>query len=297
MDSSEAIAVFKLAVAMVILGYASVSDLKTRKASNLLWIALSAIGIIMIPVTIAQDGLPAGYLLILIPIIAVLSDVFWDVEGASLLARSAPMVKYGIAISATVVLAVMWADDGEFQSLLAVPIVMLLVILLYMVDVIRGGADAKALISVAVLFPTYPVFANLPLIAAESDMLQTVIPFTFSLLVNAALLVVFLPLAFLIMNLCRKDLLFPQMFLGYRMDGAQAVKKHVWLMERIEDGKHVLYSRPKLEEDLRREIALLTESGHSDVWVTPKIPFIVPIFASLVLTAFIGNPFFLLFGF
>ena len=297
MDSSETIAVVKLAAAMIILGYASLSDLRTRKAPNLLWIVLSVIGVVMIIVTIAQDGLPIGYLLVLVPIVAILSDVFWEVKGSSLLARSAPLVKYGVAISATVVLAATWANEGDFQSLLAVPIVMLLVILLYMVDVIRGGADAKALISIAIVFPSYPVFAGIPLIATESDILETVIPFTFSVLVNAALLVVFLPLAFLIMNLCRKDLKSPQMFLGYRTDGAKAIGKHVWLMERIEDGKHVFYSRPKLEEDLAKEISLLRERGRSEVWVTPKIPFIVPIFASLVITAIVGNPFFLLFGF
>ena len=98
-------------------------------------------------------------------------------------------------------------------------------------------------------------------------------------------------------NLMRKDLLFPQMLLGYRMEGTEAIGKHVWLMERIEGGRRVLFSRPKQEEDLRKEVELLRSHGHTRVWITPKIPFIVPIFISLVLTAFIGNPFFLLFGF
>lgn len=297
MESSEAIAVLKLAAAMTILGYASLSDLRTRKASNLFWIVLSAIGVVMIPISIMVEELPIGYLLILVPIIAILSDVFWDVERASVLSRSAPFIKYAIAIAATVALGATWASEGDFQSLLAVPILMLLIILLYMLDVIRGGADAKALISIAIVFPSYPVVANLPLIVSESETLQTVIPFTFSVLVNAAILVVFLPLAFLVVNLYRKDMLFPQMFLGYRMEGVEAVRKHVWLMERVEDGKRVLYARPKMEEDLPKEIGALNAHGHAEVWVTPKIPFIVPIFVSLVLTALIGNPFFLLFGF
>lgn len=297
MDSSEAIAVFKLAAAITILGYASLSDLRTRRASNSLWMALSAIGAVLIPLAIVIDELPVEYVLILVPIIAILSDVFWDTDGSSKIARMSPFVKYGIAIAATVVLGIVWAGEEEFQTLLAVPIVMLLVILLYMVDVIRGGADAKALISLAIVFPSYPVFSSMPLIATESDILQTMVPFTFSVLVNAALLVVFLPLAFLVMNAMRRDLLFPQMFLGYRMDGVEAVEKHVWLMERIEEGRRVLFSRPKQEEDLRREVELLRSHGHVRVWITPKIPFIVPIFVSLVITAFIGNPFFLLFGF
>lgn len=297
MDSSETIAVFKLAAAMAVLGYASLSDLRTRKASNFFWIALSAIGVVMIPISIMVEELPISYALILVPIIAILSDVFWDVQGISALARSAPFIKYGIAIVATMALGAAWAGEGDFQSLLAVPILMMVIILLYMLDIIRGGADAKALISIAIVFPSYPVVANLPLIVSESDILQTVIPFTFSVLVNAAILVVFLPLAFLIVNMYRKDLLFPQMFLGYRMEGGEAALKHVWLMERVEDGKHVLYTRPKIEEDLSKEIGALKAHGHARVWITPKIPFIVPIFVSLVLTALIGNPFFLLFGF
>ncbi|UCE91639.1 MAG: hypothetical protein JSV90_00305 [Methanobacteriota archaeon] len=296
-DSSEAVAVIKLAAAIAILGYASISDLRTRRASNWFWIALSAIGVAMIPVTVAVEDMSMSYLLILIPILAVLSDVFWDAESSSALARSAPFIKYGLAIVATAALGVAWGDEGDFQSLLIVPIVMLLIILLYMLDVIRGGADAKALISISIVFPSYPVVASMPLITSESEVLQTVVPFTFSVLVNAALLVVFLPLAFLLINLIRRDLLFPQMFLGYRTDGRDALRRHVWLMERIVDGKRVLYSRPKTEEDLRREIDLLKDHGHLRIWVTPKIPFIVPIFISLILTALIGNPFFLLFGF
>ncbi len=286
----------RLSAAIAILGYASILDLRTRRAPNFLWIILSAVGVMMIVVGILVDHAPNEYLLVLIPILVILSDVFWYAEGSSALARSAPFIKYAIAVVAIGALAAAWADDGYFQNLLAVPIMMMLIVLMYILDVIRGGADAKALMALSIVFPVYPVIAGFPLIGAHGDMLQTIVPFTFSVLVNAAILVVFAPLVFLAVNLYRRDLRFPQMLLGVRMEGSEATGKHVWLMERIEEGKHVLYTRPKMEEDLPKEITLLGSYGHSRIWVTPKIPFIVPISISVILTTFIGNPFFLLFG-
>lgn len=289
-------AALRLAAAIAVLGYASLLDLRTRRAPNFLWMILSTIGILMIVVAIAIDDAPVEYSLILIPILVILSDVFWDSEGTSAIARNAPLLKYSVAIISVVVLAMVWGSDEYFQNLLAVPVLMVLVVLMYMLDLIRGGADAKALISLSILFPTYPTIAEFPLVALENDLLETIVPFTFSVLVNAAILVVFIPLAFLGMNLYRRDLRFPQMFLGIRMDGESAKDRHVWLMERIEDGERVFYSRPKMKEDLGKEIGMLKQEGHSKVWVTPKIPFIIPISVSVILTAFIGNPFFMLFG-
>lgn len=290
-------AALRLSAAIAILGYASILDLRTRRAPNFLWIILSAIGVIMIVVDVLVDHAPIEYLLVLIPILVILSDVFWDAEGPSAIARSAPFIKYGIAIVTIGVLGVAWVDDGYFQNLIAVPILMMLIVLMYILDIIRGGADAKALMALSVVFPVYPIIAGFPLIGTHGNLLQTIVPFTFSVLVNAAILVVFVPLVFLVMNLYRRDLRFPQLLLGVMMNGSEVRDKHVWLMERIEDGKHVLYTRPKIDEDLMKEITLLSRQGHSRVWVTPKIPFIVPISISVILTAFIGNPFFLLFGF
>ncbi|HUV61801.1 MAG TPA: A24 family peptidase C-terminal domain-containing protein [Thermoplasmata archaeon] len=296
MTPQEGLAVLQLAVATAILGYASVLDLRTRRVSNASWIALSVIGVAILPIRVVIDEAPVEFLLIMIPILAILSDVFLDSDGDSALSRYSPLLKYGVAVVATVALGMTWADDEYFRHLLAIPIVMIVVVVLYMLDMIRGGADAKALIALAVLFPVYPMIAGLPLIAG-SEALQTFFPFALAVLVNAAILVVFLPIVFLVMNLARGDLKFPQIFVGYRMPIDVIADEHVWLMERIVNGSHVFYTRPKVEEDLKLELARLSERGVSRVWVTPKIPFIVPMLAGLILTAVVGNFLFLFFSF
>ncbi len=296
MTPQEGLAVLQLAVAISILGYASVLDLRTRRVSNASWIILSIVGVALLPIRIIIDEEPAEFLLVAIPILAILSDVFWDSDNDSALSRYSPLLKYGIAVATTVVLGMMWANDEYFRHLLAIPIVMILVVILYMLDMIRGGADAKALIALAVLFPVYPLIAGLPIISG-SEALQTLFPFALTVLVNAAILVVFLPVVFLVMNITRGDLKFPQIFVGYRMPIEGIEGEHVWLMERIVDGEHVFYTRPKVEEDLKVELARLKEREVSRAWVTPKIPFIVPMLASVILTAVVGNFLFLFFSF
>lgn len=294
MDSQEAIAAIQLTAAVAVLGYASVLDLRTRRAPNALWIALSTLGVVLLPIRIVVDDEPIEYAIILIPVLAILADVFWDESGNSALSRFVPAAKYGVAIIATFLLAAAWINEAYFQPLLAVPIVMMVIVLMYMLDLIRGGADAKALISLAILFPVYPSIMSFPLISADGTM-QILFPFAISVLTNAAILVAILPLAFLIMNVARRDLRSPQVFLGYRMDVEQVEDKHVWLMERIIEGNRVFYTRPKVEENLVEELAKLKEQGISRVWITPKIPFIIPMLAGLVLTAVAGNVLFLLF--
>ena len=296
MDSQEAIAAIQLTAAVAVLGYASVLDLRTRRAPNALWIALATLGVVLLPIRVAVDDEPIEYAIVLIPILAILADVFWDAGGNSALSRFMPAAKYGVAVIATILLAVAWINDTYFQPFLAVPVVMMVIVLMYMLDLIRGGADAKALISLAVLFPVYPLIASFPLVSADETM-QIVFPFSISVLTNAAILVAFLPLAFLIMNLLRRDLKSPQIFLGYRMEIDRVIGKHVWLMERIIEGRRVFYTRPKIEENLTEELAKLREQGITRVWITPKIPFIIPMLAGLLLTAVVGNVLFLLFGF
>jgi preflagellin peptidase FlaK len=166
---------------------------------------------------------------------------------------------------------------------------MLVVVVLYILDVIRGGADAKALIALSIMFPFYPNLGPFPLIGADNWQVEVFFPFSFVILVNAAIVVAFMPLVFLARNLVAREFKSPQGFLGYKLDVATARSRHVWLMERIEDGKHRTYTRPMRDEDLSKEINLLAEAGHERVWVTPKVPFIIPMFISLIFTSLVGN--------
>lgn len=295
MDSNEALTVLRLVFALAVLGYASVLDYRTRRVENKYWIFLSAAALVLFVAQVAADQQRPEYLLVLVPVIAVLSDVYWDAGEGTRLSRAAPGIKYGFAIASALVLAFVWAGEEYFLNLLAVPFMMLAIVVLYMLDVIRGGADAKALLALTILFPFHPKLASLPLIESDSSLAEVLFPFSFVVLVNAAILIAFVPLGFLARNAAAGDLRFPQALFGLREDLKQVRGRHAWLMERMDGGKHVLYTRPKQEEDLEKELDRLEEAGHTKVWITPKIPFLIPITVSLVLSTTVGNLILLLF--
>ena len=282
-------------VAVEVLGYAALLDIKTRKVPNKYWIALSIFGLAMIGLEAVLEHAPVESLLVFIPIAAILSDIYIGASAGGVSEKYGAAAKYAVAVGAIVVIGILWGSDDYVQNLLVVPVMMIIIVILYTVDAIRGGADAKALVALAIVFPFYPSIGSLPLIAGSGDIGAIPFPFAFVMLITAAIIVALTPLGFLARNAARGDLQFPQALFGYRMDAHEAEKKHIWLMERMEDGGHILYTRPKREEDLRRELGLLTAAGHSRVWVTPKIPFIVPLLIALVFAAVVGDLFQLLF--
>lgn len=295
-ESTEILSAVQFLASLGILAYASVLDWRTRKVPNVFWIVLAAVAIALLCLRVLIDEAPMEYLLVLVPIGVILSDVYLDVESEGTLARAAPWLKYGVAVMSVILLAYLWGDDTYFQRLLVIPVLMIVIVVMYMFDVIRGGADAKALMSLAIMFPFYPSIGDLPLIHAGIDIADLVFPFAFVVLVNAALVVVFLPLVFMMKNLAAGEFAYPQAFVGYKMGVEDARTSFVWLMERIEDGKHVVYTRPRRKEELDAELDLLAEAGHDRVWVTPKVPFIIPMTIGLVFSFVVGNVIFLLMG-
>lgn len=277
------------------MAYASFLDLKTRKVPNIYWIGLGVAGLGLILVQLYVDEMPIEYLLVFVPILAILADVYLGSEEETTRAKLTTFGKYALALGSILVLAYRYGGDEYFQHLLAIPIIMLFVVIMYMLDIVRGGADAKALISLSILFPFYPAFGSIPFIHGETSAAETLLPFSFSILVNAAIIVALTPLAFLARNLSRREFAFPLGLLGYKLDTADIANKHVWLMESIMDGKLVTHARPRRHEDQKADIELLASSGLKRVWVTPKIPFIVPMFVSLILTAVVGNVLLLIF--
>jgi preflagellin peptidase FlaK len=253
-------------------------------------------GLALIPVQLLVDEIDLKYLLITVPILVILSDVYWSSEEGGPLDKYMPFAKYTVAAVAIVGLAYLWGTDEYFQHFLALPIMMLFIVILYMLDIIRGGADAKALLSLTILFPFYPALGSLPFLHRDTPSAEIVFPFSFVILVTAAVVVVVLPLGFLAKNIASKDFEFPLAFVGYRMDSAEIGRSHVWLMERIQDGRRVSSTRTRRDEDLGKEVDALSKAGYKRIWVTPKIPFIVPITVSIVLSTVIGNWLFYLFS-
>lgn len=284
----------RLASAIGVLWYASVLDWRTRRVPNPLWILLSLVGMVLIGVQVIADEAQLGFALVLIPIGVILTDVYLDTEDS----RRGTLIswsKYAVAVASILVLGYTFIDHAYFQHLMAVPVMMLVIVALYFFDVIRGGADAKALLSLSILFPFYPSFGGFPVIDQTwTPTFDVLFPFAFVVLFTAAIIVAFAPLGFLAINISRREYRFPQAFLGYRMNHEDLKGRHYWLMERMEDGQHVFYSRPRQEEDLDSEVERLVRAGHTRLWVTAKIPFIIPMLAGVIVSTVFGNVFFLI---
>ncbi len=285
----------KLIVAFIVLVLASREDWKSREASDTYWIFLGTLGLILLAYQILSDGVDPLYLLFLVPLGVLFYDIFWDrkglwEDGLNLQATLA----YAAGIVCIAILLLVFQTSSYLWQLLVIPVMILIFILFYQFDVIKGGADAKALISLAILFPIYPVIGPFPVIAIPPDPSQFIFPFALLVLFNAALVVLVLPLTFLAINIRRHHLSFPSMFFGYKMSVNEARTKFVWPMEKVENGQRRTILMPKDSEAEDQILDDLERSGKTEVWVTPKIPFLIPITISLILSTVIGNPLFLL---
>lgn len=289
MDAQDAVTAVQLAVTLAILSYASLLDWRTRKVGNSIWMVLSALAMVLLVARVAVDEAPLEYLLVLVPVLAILADVYGPSGESGGWAKALPIASYAAAIAAIVILGYMWADDTYFAHLLTAPVMMMAIVVMYMLDMIRGGADAKALMALSVMFPFYPYLGPVPLIAAEGTYAEIVFPFSFVVLVTAAVIVAFTPVAFAARNLAAGELEMPYALLGYRLDAQDVKARKVWLMERVEGGAHRRFTRPRRDEDLGAEVDRLVSAGHTRLWVTPKIPFIVPMTIAMAFAAVVGN--------
>ena len=167
----------------------------------------------------------------------------------------------------------------------------------YNLSLPRGGADTKALMALMILFPLYPIFENITLQTsfytiltdlAESG-IAYIFPFAFTVLMNAALIMIVVIICFLIFNISKRDLKFPHAVLGYKMKIQDIQHKFVWPLERLVEGKRKLMVFPGSEKEVQAELKKFKTAGITQIWVTPKIPFIIPITIGIILTIILGN--------
>lgn len=164
-----------------------------------------------------------------------------------------------------------------------------------------GGGDAKGLIVLSILFPSYPIYhlygETYPLLG-----LPPVGLFTFTALGNALLVTIIVPLAMFCYNLLHFS---PEMiknpfymFLGYRTEVSSLKhKKHFGLLEKFEldeSGRlKIKFSRIGncFDEDQRPEIEEYLKKGliKKDIWVTPCLPFMLSITAGFFITVIFGD--------
>ena len=228
-DIGAILDIIRFILGAAILGYASYTDIKTRRAANFLWLIM---------------GIGGGILLI---------------------------IQY-----------IYSGFDNQFY-LIFIPLMIGFVYLLFQLRLVFGGADAKALMALALLVPLQPIIYQLPLWR-----LTLAFPGSWIIFSNSVILFLFIPLGLFLYNLIHRDITFPQALLGYQMPVSEAKKKYVWPLEKIKDGKRVFSYRPTTFET-DDEIKLFEKNGIKRIWVTPKIPFMIPLLAGFIATFILGD--------
>jgi archaeal preflagellin peptidase FlaK len=215
-----------------------------------------------------------------------------------------PMLAAGLPFTA--LFYVLIISEGDFRAALFFLLLTLLfssIFYLFARFGLFGGADAWALIFLAVLIPAFPF---IPLAGVPPLMY-----FPFSVLVNAVVLNLVTPLGIFIFNKrAGNSAPFPYSFLGFPVDGDRITESYGFVMEDIteEDGKihrrflgigeslkgmagggSRVYTVAMRREPsaYTRERELYRRAGM--VWISYGVPFIVPITAGFFTALLFGD--------
>lgn len=256
-------------VGSVILLYAIWTDLTERRVANEVWLVTLVIGILLVGYDIVWGGPP----------------LFW---------------------------------------LLSAPLVGVFAYSLWRLGLIFGGADAKCVIAFAVLCPFPPAIVTMG--GQVYPHLGAFTPAAVTMFTNAVLVTIVVPFFYFLVNLLRGRFHPVAMFLGTRMALSRVAQEPVWVMEWVKPGPDAPEAEegPTLEEtsqdpdlspeglpvvpqeevqdatvrlqyfptragDYARNLARLQAMGVKEVWVTPKIPFMVPLFIGWILAWTAGD--------
>jgi preflagellin peptidase FlaK len=219
----------RLIVGVVVLSYASYTDIKTRRASNILWVIMGSIGAILLLIQFFTIG-------------------FGD----------------------------------KINYLIFIPIMIGFVYLLFQMRLIFGGADAKALFAIAILVPIEPNISQFPIWSGS------LMPSSWFIFSNSVIIFLLFPISLLIYNLFKRNISFPYCLLGYKMNLKKAKEKFVWPLEKIVDGKRKFVYMPK-EFDVEEELKEFEKHNVKSIWVTPKIPFMIPLLVGFIFAFIFGD--------
>ncbi|MFA5103459.1 MAG: A24 family peptidase C-terminal domain-containing protein [Candidatus Thermoplasmatota archaeon] len=221
--------ILRLITGTILLAYASYTDVKTRRAANILWIIMAVVGIILLLIQYLDGGFPNIWYLIFIPIMIALMYLFFQMR------------------------------------------------------LLFGGADAKALMALAILVPLQPL-----MFSEQLPLWKSFMPGSWIIFANATILFLLIPISLLVYNIGKRNLKFPHCLLGYVITVEEAKQKFVWPLEKIKDGKRKLMYMPK-NFDVDEELAAFEKQGIKEIWVTPKIPFMIPLLIGFVVSFLLGD--------
>jgi len=285
-EAETIIGMMAAVITIAILLSASVYDWKEREVSNLHWIVIGVSGLILFTVySILETGFRGEYLLLVTGTILILLDLFVEKEFNPLIFYFLLAVLFIVALYGNL-------SDPVMVAWAAIPICYMLFMGMYIFDIIRGGADAKCLIVLSIMFPLYPMMFGMPLIEISDTLMSQIFVFSITTLFIAALMMIPMMLWFFGRNAVKGDFCRKAVH-GYKMKLEKARTSKVWPIEDMKDGEKISITVPE-DEEVDEIYSRLEEAGYDEVWVTPMIPFLIPITAAVIFILIVGNPLFLI---
>lgn len=229
--------------------------------------------------------------------------------------RAVPVVMWYPA-AAVGVLMLIWfwhsvITSGDLPYMMPlIPLILFFVIAFYLFTRfhLMGMADTKALILITILVPCFPFvpLAGYPLFGYPP---YVFLPF--SVLFNAVVLNLLLPVAFFFINIVKGNRApLPYLFLGYPVKSEDIADEFGIVMENFEEtgerfarsfipvrtairdmltGGNRIYTKSLKEnpEKYRRELELYKKAG--TVWISYGVPFLIPITAGFLTAMIFGD--------
>ncbi len=282
-------------------GYAAIRDWVSREVDDHVWLISALAGAVLGALVQLPNGAVPLLFWLLVAAFVVEHVVPWDVPVERLSPTLPGLIEaslYGI-IGVTLViggLSLGIRAGGVPVEVVAVYLSVVAARALFEFGVLYGGADAKAIMVAGLLVP---LFAEpfLPVPGGAAAILAFY-PFTLTLLMDAALFAIVVPVGLALRNLLRGDFELAHGFTGFKIPVAELPHRFVWLRDpTFHPDEETNVETSEEDRALReRQARDLAGRGVREVWVTPQLPFIVFLLAGAVAGLLLGNLLFDLFS-
>jgi len=293
----SSIEILRFLIGFVMLSYGSWSDFKTRRVSNLVWVYGGILGSLLLIYEVYSIW--ENYGVYIWALLFATFNLFFNsfVDEYVLDKNQAILWKSSqyIAILCSVYFFFSFDSNDipknnyQLIDLISIPFLMILMYVWFYFGPTIGGADVKAIMAISLITPFTLTFGDDSLTAFDTRGF----PYPFVIFMNSLLLYLLIPFSLAIYNIFKGNLESPffQIFFGTKMELSKARESFVWPMQQVIGEKVVMVAFVKHKLNSDKEWKKLENKGISNPWITFKVPYIIPLALSFIITAFFGDIF------
>jgi len=293
----DSIDMLRFLIGFVMLSYGSWSDLKTRRVSNLVWIYGGILGSLLLiyEVNLIWEDFGIYIWALLFATFTLFFNSFVDEyvldKNQAMLWRSSQYIAILCSIYFFFSFDSNDISKNNYQliDLISIPLLMILMYIWFYFGPTIGGADVKAIMAISLITPFSFSFTGESLAAFDTRGF----PYPFVIFMNSLLLYLLIPFSLAFYNVAKGNLESPffQIFFGTKMELSKARESFVWPMQQVIGEKVIMVAFVKHKLDSDKEWEKLENMGIKNPWITFKVPYIIPLALSFIITALFGDIF------